>query len=115
MARYIDSKDGENMNKYRNAALMDALTFHASFMIQGYESKEALEEAIQDGSYTGDIHQELADKSSKLVATLRLKSGEAKVMFCENSTWVVWFQDILNRWYRENKDYFDKEVNSLIA
>lgn len=103
------------MNKYRNQALTDALSFHAAFMVEGYESEEDLESAIDDGLYTGNIYRELANDSSELVATLRLKSGEAKVMFCEDSTWVVWFQDILNRWYKENKDYFDEEVNSLIA
>ena len=103
------------MNRYRAQALQDALTFHAAFVLNGYENEEDLEEDIRNGTYDPNIYQDIADKETKVVGTLRLERGEAEVLFCENATWIVWFQDILNRWYGENMEYFDEEVNSLIA
>ena len=103
------------MNKYRESALTDVLTFHASFMTGNYETEGELEEAICNGEYDPQIHRELADNESEVVATLRLEEGEAKVLFCEDSTWVVWFQDILNRWYDENKEYFEAEIDCLMG
>jgi len=94
---------------------MDILTFYATVILSTYESEDDLKDDIESGQYDPRIYQDLADKESQVVITLRLEKGEAKVMFSEGSTWFVWFTDILNRWYTENTAFFDKEVDNLLS
>lgn len=99
------------MNQYREQALKDCLDEHAQFILEKYETAEALEEDIQSGDYDGQIYLELGQKRNKVIANLRLEKGEGKYCIFEGSTWIVAWYNILNRWYAENKAYFDKCTN----
>jgi hypothetical protein len=109
-----DRRNG--VNQYKMLALQDVLSFYTALILQDYESEKELEEALKKEDYDNRLFFENAGKDGDCgFIILRLEKGEAKVMFCEDSTWVVWFVDILERWYRENKDFFDKEVARMLA
>ena len=102
------------MNSYKEQALTDLLNHYASFMIQDYSSAEELDKAVESGNYDGGLYQDDENGKPKKLAQFNIEAGEGKVFFAEGSTWIVWYHDILNRWYRDNKDFLDKEVNIII-
>lgn len=102
------------MNQYRQQALEDILNNHAEFMFKPYDTPEALDQAIESGDYTGKIYVNDWEGKARVVATLRLEPGEGKYCLFEGSTWMVAYWDILNRWYSENKNYFDQATNQTL-
>jgi hypothetical protein len=102
------------MSKYKDQAIQDILDQYASFFIGPYDNPDQLNKAIETGEYTGELYQDKAGKS-ELLATFRLEPGEGIYCIFEGSIWIVAYYDILNRWYRENKNFIDSEANKLLA
>jgi hypothetical protein len=101
------------MNQYRQQALSDLLETYANIMFEGYLTAEHLNRAIEAGKYSGKIYETHKGKEV-LVCDLRLEPGEGTYCIFEGSTWIVAWYDILNRWYRENKKFFDKEITERL-
>ena len=102
------------MNKYHEMAIQDLVDIFENLLIRPYETKEELDEAIANGTYNGKIYTDEGDGVPEEIANFRLEKGEGKVFFTEGSTWVVWYNDIRNRWYGENKEYINVEARKLL-
>lgn len=102
------------MNHYQEQAKQDVLNYFATFLIESYSSAEELDEAVASGNFDSNIYVE-NNSVQEIIATFRIEPGEGKVFFDEGSTWVVWYHDILNRWYGENQEFIDKEVSNLLC
>ena len=101
------------MNQYREQCLTDCINSYASFLFEGYNSGDHLNTAIEKGRYSGKIYETRKGKPV-VVCELRLEPGEGTYCIFEGSTWIVAWYDILNRWYRENKKFFDKEITERL-
>ena len=95
------------LDNYKDQARTDILIEYANFFLEPYKTADELNEAIENGSYTGLLYQE---GNKKPVAHFKLEKNEGKYCIFEGSTWIVAWYDILNRWYQENKNFIDKHL-----
>jgi len=102
------------MNTYKQQALSDVLNLIAQYLLEPYSSAGQLNTAVKSGRYNGKLYLHTEGKDPKVIATFRIEPDEGKVFYTEGSTWVVWYNDIMSRWYRENTDFLDSEVSQIM-